>query len=594
MMRRLLILVVTVVVASAAAAETNERRRLSAEVLWELARPGDPVVSPDGSLVVVPVTGFDAETNESETRLWLLQTGDGASPSPLTVAGFKASEPVFSPDGSQLAFISKRDDDEAGQIYLLPMAAPGEATRLTSVPTGVSGLRWAGEHLYFISEVWPGLGWEEMAERLKTEEEDHITALTWSSMPFSYFDHYLDESREHQLYRIPAKGGEVEAITGPTGLTLMRGSVDASHYDVSPAGDRVAFVADTNAGGVYPNPDVFLLTPGKASAVNLTTDNRASDHGPRFSPDGKHLAFVRQRIAGFYGDQGKLMLYGLREGRARMLHEAWDRGVDGMVWAPDSKGMYAAIGDRAVRRIYYLPAGGGEPRAVTRETDFGGLSVAADGTLVAANQSAVNPVRIGIVDTGTGVFTRLDHFNDEVLANVDVGTYESVTYKGHGGAEIQMWVHYPPGFDRSKSYPLMMLIHGGPHGAVTENFHYRWNAQTFASWGYVTAWPNFHGSSGFGQDFVDAINPDWITRPYADVIAAAEYLAGQEYIDAERMVAAGGSYGGYLSSIILGREHPFKALVIHAAVYDLYAQMSADFAVNMQRFGPYWENPSSV
>lgn len=593
MMPRLVpVLVFAFFVPLVCAVEADDRTRLTPEVLWELERAGSPVVSPDGSRVVVPVTGFDAESNEGETRLWLLGAEAGPAPRPLTATGFKASEPVFSPDGSQLAFISKRDDDEAGQVYLLPMTGPGEATRLTELPTGVKGLRWEGDHLYFFSEVWPGLGWEEMAERLKAEEEDHVSARVWSAMPYSYFDHYLDEARARHLFRMPAAGGEVESVTGPTGLALMRATADASDYDVSPDGGSVAFVADSNAGGVYANPDVYLLKPGQERATNLTADNPAADGAPQFSSDGKHLAFARQRIEGFYGDQPRLMLYRLSDGTTRTVHEDWDRGVGGMVWAPDSKGLYAAIDDSGTRRIYHLPVDGGEPRAVTGKTDFGNLSMAADGTLVAVNQSAVNPARIGTVDTATGAFTRLDSFNDGVLANVDVGTYESVTYKGHGGADIQMWVHYPPGFDRSKSYPLMMLIHGGPHGAVTDNFHYRWNAQTFASWGYVTAWPNFHGSSGFGQDFVDAINPDWITKPYADVIAAAEYLADKDYIDSERMVAAGGSYGGYLSTIILGREHPFKALVIHAAVYDLYAQMSADFAVNMQRFGPYWENPS--
>jgi dipeptidyl aminopeptidase/acylaminoacyl peptidase len=153
-----------------------------------------------------------------------------------------------------------------------------------------------------------------------------------------------------------------------------------------------------------------------------------------------------------------------------------------------------------------------------------------------------------------------------------------------------MWVHYPPGFDPSKRYPLFLLIHGGPHNGITDGFHFRWNAQTFASWGYVTAWHNFHGSSGFGQDFADSINPDWLTLPYEDTRLAAEWFAAQPWIDADRMVAGGGSYGGYLASILLGKEHPFNALVIHAPVYNMYSQMAADFAVHTERFGDYWEH----
>ncbi len=151
-----------------------------------------------------------------------------------------------------------------------------------------------------------------------------------------------------------------------------------------------------------------------------------------------------------------------------------------------------------------------------------------------------------------------------------------------------MWVNYPPGFDKSKKYPMFMLIHGGPHNAITNAMAFRWNAQVFGSWGYVTAWPNFHGSSGFGNAFTDSINPQQDALPYKDVIAAADWFAQQPWIDANRMVAGGGSYGGYLTSIILGRPHPFKALVAHAAVYNWYTQVGADYSYEMPRFGGFW------
>ena len=118
--------------------------------------------------------------------------------------------------------------------------------------------------------------------------------------------------------------------------------------------------------------------------------------------------------------------------------------------------------------------------------------------------------------------TKLSTFNDAALAALDIGTVESVTYKGAKDADIQMWIVYPPGFDATKKYPLMMLLHGGPHSAITDAMQWRWNAEVFASWGYVVTWHNFHGSSGFGNDFADCINPDWITLPYEDTIKAAD------------------------------------------------------------------------
>ena len=591
-MKRIVLSCLALLVTFAANAEDQER--LSAELLWELSRLAPPVVSPDGEHVVVAVTTYPEKDDPEktylpETRLWLLSTEPGREQRPLTAEGGSASDPVFSPDGSQLAFVGKRNDDEAGQIYVLPMDRPGEAVKLTDVPTGASAPRWVGEHVYFVSNVWPEMTFEEMDEEIKAEKDSKLSAKVWNEMPYSFWDHWLDEERQNHLFRIPAAGGEVEALTLGTGLQLRRRNVDTGDYDVSPDGGLIAFVANSRTEGVYPDPDVFLMKTGTADPENITEQNEAADGTPLFSPDGRSLAYTRQAIAGFYGDQAKLMVRDLRSGKTAMLHEDWDRSASGLVWAPDSKGFYGAIDDAGTRRVYYLPVKGA-PKPVTGSTGYDGLSIADDGTLVARNQSAVYPPRVVLVPK-KGDAVRLDRFNDEILADVDVGTHESVTYTGADGDEIQMWVHYPPGFDSRKQYPLLLAIHGGPHGAASDSFHFRWNSQTFASWGYVTAWPNFHGSSGFGQDFTDSINPDWMTKPYADVIAAAEWLAEKPWIDSERMVAGGGSYGGYLSSVLLGKEHPFKALVIHAAVYDMYAQTSADFAVHDQRFGPYWEKP---
>jgi dipeptidyl aminopeptidase/acylaminoacyl peptidase len=573
------------------AAAGTDQDVLSVESLWQMERVGAPVISPDGRWVVAPVTRYTVEDDKTHTDLWLF-AGDGTVERPLTRHGAADGQAVFSPDGKTLAFVSKREEDEASQIYLLPLDAPGEARRLTEVPTGVSAPKWAGEHLYFITRVWPGKSWEEMKEELERRKNDKISARTWSALPFSHWDHWLEEERQAHLYRIPAGGGEIEAVTLPTGWELDRSSPGAGSYDVAPDGSLVAFVADSARNGVRPQYDLFLVSPGSSEARNITPQNPAPDGSPLFSPDGGTLAFASQRIVGFYADTRRLMLHDLASGETREVTTDWDRSADGLVWAPDASGLYGAIDDAGTWRVYFIDTETGEPRAITGDTDFGGLAISANGVLVAQNQSFLYPPRLVRIEPASGATARLDTRNDELLASIELGTYESVTYTGADGAEIQMWVHYPPGFDRSKEYPLFLLIHGGPHGAITDAFHFRWNAQTFASWGYVTAWHNFHGSSGFGQEFTDAINPDWITKPYADTLAAAQWLAAQPWIDEERMVAGGGSYGGYLASILLGREHPFKALVIHAPVYNMYSQMAADFAVHSDRFGDFWDDPS--
>lgn len=572
-----------------ASAVAEATKPLSVDVLWQLNRIGSPTISPDGEQIIAPVTKYNVDADKGSTQLYLFDE-DGKTQRPLTVEGMRVSEPVFSPDGKTLAFISKRNDDDAGQIYLLPMNGPGEAQRLTEVPTGVYGIKWVGDHIYFISRIYPGQSWDEMGKQLKADKDNKVSAHQWNALPYSHFDHWLDEDKQAHVFRIPAKGGEVEAITQPLNTELPRSYQSAGSYDIHPDGKLIAFNANGWENQVDPNIDIFLATIGSGEAINLTAENPASDASPQFSPDGDTLAYTRQQIPGFYADTANLVLVDLDDNSKKEITTDWDRSVSRWTWNEDSDGFYAAIDDAGTSRLYKISVKG-KVKPITKATNFGTPDVSEDGTLVATNDSFLHPARLVKVNTRNGKTTRLDSFNDDILKDVDVGTYESVTYKGYNGDDIQMWVHYPPGFDKSKKYPLMMLVHGGPHNAITDGFHYRWNAQTFASWGYVTAWPNFHGSSGFGQEFADSINPDWKNKSLEDVLKATEWFKAKPWIDSDRMVAGGASYGGYLTSIILGSEHPFKALLIHAAVYNMYSQMAADFAVHSTRFGSYWEKP---
>jgi dipeptidyl aminopeptidase/acylaminoacyl peptidase len=573
-----------------AEAESETDNTLSVERLWQLKRVGSPVASPDGEFIVAPVTEYDVATDKGHTQLWLFNS-KGEPGRAITAKGLGASQPVFSPDSKTLAFVSKRDDDSVGQIYLLPMDSPGEASRLTNVPTGVKGIKWRGDHLYFISSVWPDLSWDDMAKKIKDEKDSHLSAQQWNALPYSYFDHWIDEAREAHLFRIPASGGEVEALTQPLGMQLPRSTQGADSYDVDSKETWLAFNANGWENQVDPKIDVFVAKIGAKEATNITPDNKAADFSPTFSPDGKTLAYLSRDIPGFYADTAVIHLYDLKKQSTKELSIDRDRSITNLTWANNGRDFYSSVADAATMRLFHIDGKSGKTKPITGATNFGQPVLLNNNTLVTTNNSFMYPARLVTVNARNGKVTRLDTFNDDVLDQVELGTYESVTYKGADGADIQMWVHYPPGFDKSKKYPLFMLIHGGPHNAISDGFHYRWNAQTFASWGYVAAWPNFHGSSSFGQDFADSINPDWKTKPLKDVQLATEWFMEKDWIDSDRMVAAGASYGGYLSSVLLGTENPFKALLIHAAVYNMYSQMAADFAVHSTRFGGFWENP---
>ena len=566
-------------------------RPLDAETMWQLKRLSSPAVSPDGSHVVVAVTANDKEADQSSTRLWLFDARQGQG-RPLTAEGVSSANPVWSPDSRQIAFESKRADDEVNQLYVISLAG-GEARRLTDLPPGASGAKWFpdGRQLAFVGRVWPDLEtWDEQGERPQERRASKVSARAWDRAPIRYWATWLDE-REAHLYRISVDGGDPIPLTPDSGVKLM-GQGGAGSYDISPDGSLIALTVDSDSTGVQSNADIYLLPVAGGPVRNLTADNPANDTGPRFSPDGRWLAYSRQEIPGFYADRQQLVLHDLRSGEEQVLSADIDRSISQPLWLGDSRSMIVSVDDAGTRRLYRLEVPSGRFTAITAETSYGSPSVSSDGrVLVALNESFLMPPTLVRVNPRNGQVMQLSSFNDEILGTIDFGSYESVTYEGANGEPIQMWVNYPPGFDRSRPYPLFLLIHGGPHSAIGDGFHWRWNAQVFSGWGQVTAWHNFHGSSGFGQEFTDSINPDWASLPYTDTIKAAQWFAGQPWIDETRMAAGGGSYGGYLSSLILGREHPFKTLVAHAAVYNLYTQYASDYGGSKRRHGEFWDDP---
>ena len=578
-------------VVAAPPAPAQDKVPFSAERSWQVQRIGGPAITPDGKTIVAPVTRFDMKENKGLTDLWLW-SADGSVQRALTTNPAGDSSPVISPDGRTLAFVSQREGDTAPQLYLMPLAG-GEPARLTTVPTGVAQPKWFpdGRRIAFLSRVWRDLDtMEKQGARQKERTDAKTSAQIWDIGPVYFWDTWLDDRQLH-VFAVGVEGGEPVNLTAGTGLELPRSAVqlESPLYDISPDGKELAFVADSDPAINNTNPDVYTVAIGGKEAVNRTAGNAAGDGVPQYSPDGRWLAFAQQRVKGFYGDMRRLMLLDRRSGSVRqVVDDAWDRSADGLAWAPDSKRLYGAIDDAGTSRVYEIPLDG-KPRAITGEESYSSLAVAAgSGTVVGLRQTFIEPTTLVRIEPKSKKVAKLSTVNDALLAGTALGTYESVTYAGANGKPIQMWVNYPPGFDKSRKYPLFMLIHGGPHNGITNGMAFRWNAQVFGSWGYVTAWPNFHGSSGFGNAFADSINPDWATLPYQDVIAAADWFAKQPWIDAERMVAGGGSYGGYLTSLILGRPHPFKALVAHAAVYNLYTQMGADFSYEVPRFGPFW------
>jgi dipeptidyl aminopeptidase/acylaminoacyl peptidase len=571
---------------------------LSVEDLWSIKRIGSPTLSPDGRTACAPVTIYDMEKNEGTTELWLFST-DGRRSRRLT-AGDKETQPVWSPDGKWIAFATKRKDDEEPQVYLI---APdgGEARRLTSIATGALGLRWVPDsrRIAFISWVWPQLETErEQALRQKERKEAKVKAHLTERKEYRFWDHWLTDGREPHVFTADVATGHARDLLAGTGLALQPWEPSAVHYDISPDGRELALTVDA-----APEPqmmhesDIVVVSVASGRHRTLTAQSGFSDAHPRYSPDGRHIVWNSYNVKRAFNDQGRLTLFDRRRATTRRLAPRLDRATGHHDWAPDSSALYLTLEDRGRHPLCRLGLGDGMPTLIAAGGVVEGYALSRDGARIVFSRATLShpPALFAIQSDGKGE-RPIESLNRALLARARLGETREFSVKGWRGEPVQVWVTYPPGFDPKKKWPLLHSIHGGPHAAHTDGWHFRWNTQVFAGYGYVVVGVNYHGSSGFGQRFIETITGDYGRREFADVEVATDFMLRQRYIDRDRLVATGGSYGGYMVAYMNGHTDRYKTFVCHAGCYDWVSMMATDgylfFAKELGAF--HWDNPARV
>ncbi|MBL9139609.1 MAG: S9 family peptidase [Verrucomicrobiales bacterium] len=560
-------------------------RPLTVDELWSLKRLGPPALSPDGRSVVVEVTSFDMTENESDSDLWLL-SADGTRQRQLTAHKAKDSGPAWSPDGRWIAFTSKREGDDQPQVYLISPEG-GEARRVGKISTGVSSIRWFtdSKRLAFLSAVWPDLKTdEEQGKRAKSRADAKVKAFAIESTHYRYWDRWMADDRVTHLFTVDTETGATrDLLAGWTnGVRALEPSADL--YDVAPDGNELAFVADLGPDpGRSPNTDIVTVSVADGSRQVLTADNPAHDTSPRYSPDGRSLAWLRRVKPRFYAERPRLAVWDRTALTHRVLTEGWDRSPSAPTWTADNARLLFTAEDRGRVPLWSIAVQGGAPNLVANGT-VGSFELSRDQTILVTSQSTLSqPTRIQAYRlTGLDVEVRsspvsLESFNNGAVASWTLGVVSQTNIAGWNGEPVQSWIVHPPDFDPSKKWPLLQMVHGGPHGAWNDEFHHRWNSQVLAAKGYVVVGVNFHGSTGWGQAFVESSLGRYGEKEFADVEAMTDAMLARGYIDAERLVAAGGSFGGYMMAVINGRTNRYKAHVCHAGVYNWESMLASDF-----------------
>ena len=638
---------------------SKKKKPITIDDLWSMKRFGAASLSPDGRRACVAVSSYSMAGNDSSSQLWLLAT-DGSTQRQLT-RGQKDSDPQWSPDGRWIAFTARRNksdgsalEDEA-QLYLIA-ADGGEATRVTDLATGVSALRWFPDSkgLAFISWVWP----EEktvkaQARRAQAERDDKVKAYVIEENHYRYWDHWFLRGRRAHVHLVTLSMDDLAAGASPeadvrdlfagTAFQLPPQDPDASFFDISPDGDEIAFTHDFDPDPRAPAyTDIVLMDVKKGRWHSPTRTSGRSEETPRYSPDGRWIAMLSSNLAKAHNEQARLALIRRSDDAFVPLTFEWDRGIHGpAAWSRDSARLYFLAETEVAQPIWTLAvprpdaaASGSAPATTRTQTQpsellrgphNGGiatdLSVGADGaTLIYTRSSQMHPPSLFVSDAEGASERAIERFNAATLERIVLADARSVTIAGANQDPVQMWVLTPPDFSddgadddahddatdhaadappkKQKQWPLMHTIHGGPHTCSNDGWHWRWNMQLFAAQGYVVASVNYHGSTGWGQQFLGSITGDWGVRELADIEAGTEFLLTTGRIDPKRVVAAGGSYGGYMVALMNGRARRgrYAAYICHAGCYDWVSMMGSDgafwFAQELGAF--HWDDEARV
>lgn len=583
-MRRIVsIMLVVLLLASLSLAK---KRAMTVEDMWAMKRIGDIALSPDGKSIAFAVTQYSMEENKGNSDIWLMSTENGQTQQ-LTTSDKYDGAPKWRPDGSAIYFLSNRHGSM--QIYQLLLAG-GEAKKVTDFPVDVEDLAVSpdGSHFAFSANVFADAKTlEASAARDKKRKESKVQARIIDHLFFRAWNRWTDGKRSH-VFVCDDKGDHV--------VDLTPGEHDAPPLDLggahdfvfSPKGNELAFVSNHDAmPAASTNNDIFLVPVAGGEATCLTADNEAVDNQPVYSPDGKYIAYRAMKRPGFEADQYEIILYDRNTGERHSLTDSFDRNPGEVVWAPDGKKLYFTIEDQGLNKICSVDIKTGTIKKLVQEHYNTGLAVSPDGKKLYFKRQAVSlPYEIFCADANGKNVQQKSFVNKKLLDQLELNPVENFSFTSFDGKKAHGFILKPPFFDPQKKYPLIYLIHGGPQGMWSDDYHYRWNASMFAAPGYVVAMVNFRGSKGYGQKWCDAVSKNWGNGPYKDLMSGLDYiLQNYSFIDSAQVVAAGASYGGFMINWIATHTNRFKALVSHDGVFDQRSMYGA----TEELWFPEWE-----
>jgi dipeptidyl aminopeptidase/acylaminoacyl peptidase len=578
-----------------------------------MERISEVAVAPDGKRVAYTQRTTDMEANKGRTSVWLLDTGKrGAVPLRLTDGGPNSGSAEWSKDGRFIYFLSNRSG--TNQVWRISSSGTGprgdtpvpDSTQVTNLPLEIGSFHVSPKADRILVSVEVFLDCADLActkKRLDTGAHTAATGALHTQLFIRHWDAWSD-GRRSQLFTL-ALGDNGVAQGTPVNLTGGIGDVPGKpfggheDYAFSPDGAQVAFSVRATAGEAWStNFDIYTVAAdGSGQPKNLTTDNKAWDGQPAFSPDGSQLAYVAMDRPGFEADRFHLVLLNLQSGAARALTQHWDRSINSFAWSRDGKTLFATADHLGQRPLWAIDAASGRASAITGAGEVEGFGVGASKVFYTASNLG-SPADLYSIGFAGGKPAQLTHLNQAVLEQRKFGEYQQFTFHGANNENVFGYVVKPVDFKPDRKYPVAFLIHGGPQGSFGNAWSWRWNPQAFAGAGFAVVMIDFHGSTGYGQAFTDSISGDWGGKPLEDLkLGLDAALKANPSLDGDNVCALGGSYGGFMINWIAGQwPDRFKCLVSHDGIFDnrtMYYSTEELWFPEHEFSGPEYQNPAA-
>jgi len=581
------------------------RQNLSAAVLWKLGRVSDPRISPDGKWVLFGVKTANIAANKTHNIIYKMEIS-GGTPVAITDSLDNANSAVWRPDRQKIGYMSSK----GGEMQFWEMNTDGTHKRqMTHLEEGIDLFEYAPDmkHILYAADVqvdptneqrYPDLPCEKSKGRIYDELNIRHWD-TWNEGKYThlFFVNYTADGINEKDATDILKNEPFDSPLKPFG-----GSEQISW---TPDGSSIAYTCKKMRGTQYmnsTNSDIYLHNIQTGQEQDLTEANKGYDQSPAFSPDGKYMTWLSMEHDGYESDKNRLMLMDMNSKQITDLSAGFDQVTDMATWGSDNKTIYFISETNATKQLYTYHIGAGAGHEIEQITngqqDYNELAVGKDGdknVIVGSQTTMTHPAELYTIDASSKKETQLDFANKYLLDSINTSRVQKRWVKASDGKNILTWVIFPPNFDSTKKYPILLYCQGGPQDAVSQFFSIRWNFALMAAHGYIVVAPNRRGLPSFGQEWNDEIAGDYGGQCMRDYNSAIDAVAQEPYVDRNKIGCVGASFGGYSVYYLAGHnlDKKFKVFIAHDGIFDftsMYGSTEEMWFINHDMKGPYWKN----